>query len=77
MNTRALRFKVAFYPALALLAALALFSVLLVRHQRNEALTEATRHVTQLSEMLIRSTRFAMLQNQPEYVHRIDRKSVV
>ena len=71
MNTRALRFKVAFYPALALLAALALFSVLLVRHQRNEALTEATRHVTQLSEMLIRSTRFAMLQNQPEYVHRI------
>ena len=71
MNTRALRFKVAFYPALALLAALALFSVLLVRHQRNEALAEATRHVTQLSEMLIRSTRFAMLQNQPEYVHRI------
>ena len=71
MNTKALRFKVAVYPALALLAALALFSLLLVRHQRNEALAEATRHVTQLSEMLIRSTRFAMLQNQPEYVHRI------
>jgi len=71
MNTKALRFKVSVYPALALLAALVLFSVLLVRHQRNEALAEATRHVTQLSEMLIRSTRFAMLQNQPEYVHRI------
>jgi len=27
--------------------------------------------VTQLSELLIRSTRYAMLQNQPEYVHRI------
>ena len=71
MNTQALRFKVSFYPALALLAALVLFSVLLVRHQRNEILAEAVRHVTQLSEMLIRSTRFAMLQNQPEYVHRI------
>ena len=71
MSPKTLRFKVSFYPALALLATLVLFSVLLVRHQRNEALAEATRHVTQLSEMLIRSTRFAMLQNQPEYVHRI------
>ena len=71
MNPKALRFKVSFYPALALLAALVLFSVLLIRHQRNEMLGEAVRHVNQLSEMLIRSTRYAMLQNQPEYVHRI------
>ena len=71
MNPKALRFKVSFYPALALLAALVLFSVLLIRHQRNEMLAEAVRHVNQLSEMLIRSTRYAMLQNQPEYVHRI------
>jgi two-component system NtrC family sensor kinase len=71
MNPKALRFKVSFYPALALLAVLVLFSVLLVRHQRNEMLAEAVRHVNQLSEMLIRSTRYAMLQNQPEYVHRI------
>ena len=71
MNPKALRFKVSFYPALALLAALMLFSVLLVWHQRNEILAEAARHVNQLSEVLIRSTRFAMLQNQPEYVHRI------
>jgi two-component system NtrC family sensor kinase len=71
MNPKALRFKVSFYPALALLAALVIFSVLLIRHQRNEMLGEAVRHVNQLSEMLIRSTRYAMLQNQPEYVHRI------
>ena len=71
MLPKALRFKVSFYPALALLAALVLFSVLLVRHQRNELRAEAVRHVTQLSEVLIRSTRYAMLQNQPEYVHRI------
>lgn len=71
MNPKALRFKVSVYPALALLVALALFSVLLVWHQRSQVLAEAVRHVTQLSEVLIRSTRFAMLQNQPEYVHRI------
>jgi len=71
MFPRTLRFKVSFYPALAVLGALVLFSVLLVRHQRNELLAEAVRHVTQLSEVLIRSTRYAMLQNQPEYVHRI------
>jgi len=71
MLPRTLRFKVSFYPALAVLGALVLFSVLLVRHQRNELLAEAVRHVTQLSEVLIRSTRYAMLQNQPEYVHRI------
>jgi len=71
MLPQALRFKVSFYPALVLLAALALFSVLLVRHQRNELRAEAVRHVTQLSEVLVRSTRYAMLQNQPEYVHRI------
>jgi len=71
MNPKALRFKVSVYPALALLAALVLFSVLLLLHQRNEMLAEAVRHVNQLSEMLIRSTRYAMLQNQPEYVHRI------
>jgi two-component system NtrC family sensor kinase len=71
MLPKALRFKVSFYPALALLAALLLFSVLLIRHQRNELRAEAVRHVAQLSELLIRSTRYAMLQNQPEYVHRI------
>jgi len=71
MLPKALRFKVSFYPALALLAALVLFSVLLIQHQRNELRAEAVRHVSQLSELLIRSTRYAMLQNQPEYVHRI------
>lgn len=71
MPPTTLRFKVGVYPALALLAALALFAVLLVRHQREELRGETVKHVTQLSEVLIRSTRFAMLQNRPEYVHQI------
>jgi two-component system NtrC family sensor kinase len=68
---KTLRCKVGLYPGLALLAALAVFALLVVRYQREQLLDEAVRHVSQLSEVLIRSTRFAMLQNQPEYVHRI------
>jgi len=71
MLPRSLRFKVGFYVALALMATLLLFAVLVVRQQRNALLESAQRHVTQLSEVITRSTRFAMLQNQPEYVHRI------
>jgi two-component system, NtrC family, sensor kinase len=71
MRPTSLRFKVGVYPALALLGALAILAVLVVWNQRSELRAETVRHVTQLSEMLIRSTRFAMLQNRPEYVHQI------
>jgi len=71
MLPQSLRFKVGFYVALALMATLLLFAVLVVRQQRNALLESAQDHVTQLSEAITRSTRFAMLQNQPEYVHRI------
>ena len=71
MLPRSLRFRVGFYVALALLATLLAFAVLMVRQQRAAVLEAAEAHVTQLSEVIIRSTRFAMLQNQPEYVHRI------
>ncbi len=70
MLPSSLRFKIGVYPALALLAALIIFAMLVVRYQREQILGEAVRHVTQLSDVLIRSTRFAMLQDQPEYVHR-------
>jgi two-component system NtrC family sensor kinase len=71
MLPRSLRFKVAFYVALALTGTLLLFTVLVVRQQRAMLLEAAENHVAQLSEVITRSTRFAMLQNQPYYVHRI------
>ena len=71
MLPQSLRFRVGFYVALALMATLLLFAVLVVRQQRSALLESAQDHVTQLSEAITRSTRFAMLQNQPEYVHRI------
>jgi two-component system NtrC family sensor kinase len=37
----------------------------------NEILSKVSDHVTQLSEVISKSTRFAMLQNQPTYVDRI------
>jgi two-component system NtrC family sensor kinase len=71
MGPRTLKFKVGLYLAIALTVAMLLFTLLVIRHQRDELLQEATSHVTQLSEVITRSTRFAMLQNQAYYVHRI------
>jgi len=71
MGPKTLKFKVGFYVGIALAVTLFLFAVLVVRHQRDQLLQEAASHVTQLSEVITRSTRFAMLQNQPYYVHRI------
>ncbi len=71
MLPRSLRFRVGFYVALALAATLLLFAALVVRQQRIALRGAAEDHVAQLSEVITRSTRFAMLQNQPEYVHRI------
>ncbi|TAK43411.1 MAG: sensor histidine kinase [Betaproteobacteria bacterium] len=71
MLPQSLRFRVGFYVALALMATLLLFALLVVRQQRAALLGAAEDHVTQMSEAIVRSTRFAMLQNQPEFVHRI------
>jgi two-component system NtrC family sensor kinase len=68
---KTLKFKVGFYLATALTVTLLVFIVLVVRHQRDERLQAAMNHVAQLSEVITRSTRFAMLQNQAYYVHRI------
>ena len=68
MGPKTLKFKVGLYLAIALTLALLVFTLLVVRHQRDELLREATSHVTQLSEVITKSTRFAMLQNQPDYV---------
>jgi two-component system NtrC family sensor kinase len=47
------------------------FALLVVRHERETLLRSAAGHVQELSDVIIRSTRHAMLTNQPDYVHRI------
>ena len=71
MLPNSLKFRVGFSVGLALTAVLGLFVFLVVHHEREQLLDEAGGRVTQLAEVIISSTRFAMLQNQPYYVHRI------
>jgi two-component system NtrC family sensor kinase len=71
MRSKTLKFKVVFYLALALTLAMLVFTLLVVRHQRDELLREAVSHVAQISEVIKKSTRFAMLTNQPAYVDSI------
>jgi len=68
---RNLRFKVAFYLVVALSVAVFLFTYMVVRSSREQLLQQAISHAAQLSEVVIKSTRFAMLQNQPHHVDRI------
>ncbi|MDH3377247.1 MAG: ATP-binding protein [Gammaproteobacteria bacterium] len=71
MDTKTLKFKVGLYLAIALTLAMVAFIVLVARTHRAHLLNGAIGHVTQLSEVVTKSTRFAMLQNQSSYVHRI------
>jgi len=73
MRSKTLKFKVVFYLAIALTLAMLVFILLVVRHQRDELLREAVSHVAQISDVIKKSTRFAMLTNQPAYVDSIIR----
>lgn len=68
MQPRTLKFKVGLYVGAALATVMLVFIVLVIRHQREQLLAQAASHVAQLSEVISKSTRFAMLKNQPAYV---------
>jgi two-component system NtrC family sensor kinase len=71
MRPRTLKFKVGVYVAVALVVVMLVFIMLVINHQRDQLLDQAANHVRQLSEVISKSTRFAMLKNQPAYVDRI------
>ncbi|MCX7172903.1 MAG: HAMP domain-containing protein [Proteobacteria bacterium] len=66
-----LKFKVGLYLALTLTVAMCIFTLLVVEHQREELRLATVGHLSNLSEVITKSTRYAMLQNEPEYVKRI------
>ena len=66
-----LKFKVSLYLALALAPVMLLLPVLIVQHQNEHVQEEAARHVTQLAEVLVKSTRYTMLLNQREIAEKI------
>lgn len=71
MNVHTLKFKVGLNLTVALSFAVVLFVALVTWHQRNELIDTAANHVIQLSDVVSKSVRFAMLQNQPAYVDTI------
>jgi two-component system, NtrC family, sensor kinase len=71
MRALSLKFKVTLFLTIALSAAMVAFTLAVVQYQRTALLEEAAAHVTRLSEVVTKSTRFAMLQNQPAYVDQI------
>lgn len=71
MSGLGVKTKVALYLVIGLLAAVILFSWLVVRNNREELLQQTMSQASQLSEVIIKSTRYAMLQNRPDYVDKI------
>jgi two-component system, NtrC family, sensor kinase len=71
MQPRTLKFKVVLYLTIALSVAMLSFTGAVAWFMHNQILDSVSDYVTQLSQVITRSTRFAMLQNQPAYVDRI------
>lgn len=71
MNRDSLKFKVAIYLVIMLTVVVVVFTALIVQNSREQLLRQTVSHAAQLSEALIKSTRFAMLENKPSFVDRI------
>ena len=68
---KSLKFKVGIYLVIALTVAVFLFTLMVVRSYREELLQQVVAHSAQLSEVVLKSTRFAMHQNKPSEVSQI------
>jgi len=66
-----LKFKVGLYLVVALSITVFIFAMMVVRNNREELLLQVTKNSAQLSRVVMSSTRFAMLQNQPSHVNEI------
>ena len=63
MMLKQIKLKVSLYLALALSPALLLVPFLVVQYQRDHLQVEIAQHVVQTAEVVVRSTRHAMLLN--------------
>ena len=71
MIFKQIKFKVSLYLALALVPVMILFPYLIVQHQRDHLQSEISRHVVQISEIVVKSTRYAMLLNKQDMAEKI------
>ena len=66
-----LKVKVSLYLFIALSTATVLFALFVLRHQQEDLQLLASKHVTQISEMVIASTRYTMLVNKRDIAEKI------
>lgn len=66
-----LKLKVSIYLAVTLWTAIILFIALIIKHQQSELLNEISAHVKQVSEVIVKSTRYAMLVNKRDIAEKI------
>ncbi|MEI6804830.1 MAG: histidine kinase dimerization/phospho-acceptor domain-containing protein, partial [Burkholderiales bacterium] len=71
MFLKQIKFKVSLFLAIALAPAMVLFPYMIVQYQREHLQQEISRHVVQLSEVIVKSTRYAMLLNQQDMTEKI------
>jgi len=71
MQPQTLKFKLVLYLTIALTVGVLLFTGAVAFFLYNQILGKVSDHVIQLSEVISKSTRFAMLNNEPTYVDRI------
>lgn len=71
MRSISLRVKVSLYLFIALSAAVVLFTLLILKHRQEDMQSEIARHVTQISELITASTRYAMLVNKRDIAGKI------
>ncbi len=71
MFQTSLKLKVGLTLAIALSPAIVLFPFLIVDHQQSHLQGEIAGHVTQISEIIVKSTRYAMLLNKRDIAEKI------
>jgi two-component system NtrC family sensor kinase len=71
MIRNSLKFRLGLYLVAVLTLVALLFTLIIVRNNREELLQQAVSHAAQLSEAITKSTHFAMMQNMPSFVDEI------
>ncbi len=71
MRPLSLKVKLGLYLFGALSVAMVLFTVMLLRQQQEDMQRLASRHVTEISDLIVASTRYAMLVNQRDMTEQI------
>ena len=66
-----LKVKVSLYLTVTLWAAIIVFIALIIKHQQDDLLEEVSRHVKQISKVIVKSTRYAILVNKRDVAEKI------